>query len=120
MVEHRKPPRSSWRRFVADAFNEVRQADCLVCVLATGVVRILGFLDDHSQVASGSSRCAEATTVATWPTFGEASAPGASRWASSASTAPTSSGRLRGFEVRFEIEPRAIGVAPRRHGPTTS
>jgi transposase len=49
--EPRKRPKSSWRRFVATAPNELWQADCIDWVTAERPVKILSFIDDHSRVA---------------------------------------------------------------------
>lgn len=122
VAEPRKRPKSASRRFEATAPNELWQADCIDWVTATGVVKVLSFLDDHSRVALRVRALAEATTDATWHTFGEAS----QRWGVPLGQLTDNglnfSGRLRGFEVRFEIELRAIGVAPktsRPHHPQT-
>ena len=115
--EPRKRPKSSWRRFEASAPNELWQADCIDWVIATGPVRILSFLDDHSRVALRVKALTEATTDATWETFCEAT----ERWGVPLGQLTDNglnfSGRLRGFEVRFEIELRAIGVVPKTSRP---
>lgn len=115
--EPRKRPKSSFRRFEASAPNELWQADCIDWVIATGVVKVLSFLDDHSRVALRVRALPEATTDATWNTFGEAS----ERWGVPLGQLTDNglnfSGRLRGFEVRFEIELRAIGVVPKTSRP---
>ncbi|HEY5859567.1 MAG TPA: IS481 family transposase [Actinomycetota bacterium] len=115
--EPRKRPRSSWRRFAADAPNELWQADCIDWVIATGVVRILSFLDDHSRIALRVRALAEATTDATWLTFCEATAAWGVPLGQLSDNGLNFSGRLRGFEVRFEIELRAIGVVPKTSRP---
>jgi transposase InsO family protein len=120
--EPRKRPRSSWRRFEASAPNELWQADCIDWVIATGPVRILSFLDDHSRVALRVAALTEATTDATWLTFCEASEVWGIPLGQLTDNGLNFSGRLRGFEVRFEIELRAIGVIPktsRPHHPQT-
>ena len=48
--EPRKRPNASYRRFEASAPNELWQADCIDWAIATGPVKILSFLDDHSRV----------------------------------------------------------------------
>src|SRR3954447_228353 len=115
--EPRKRPKSSWRRFEASAPNELWQADCIDWVIATGPVRVLSFLDDHSRVALRVRALTEATTDATWATFCEAT----ERWGVPLGQLTDNglnfSGRLRGFEVRFEIELRAIGVVPKTSRP---
>ena len=115
--EPRKRPRSSLRRFEADAPNELWQADCIDWVIATGVVRILSFLDDHSRIALRVRALAEATTDATWLTFCEATAAWGVPLGQLSDNGLNFSGRLRGFEVHFEIELRAIGVVPKTSRP---
>jgi transposase InsO family protein len=115
--EPRKRPKSSWRRFVASAPNELWQADCIAWVIATGPVRILSFLDDHSRVALRVRALREATTEATWLTFCEASAAWGVPLGQLTDNGLNFSGRLRGFEVRFEIELRAIGVVAKTSRP---
>jgi transposase InsO family protein len=115
--EPRKRPQSSWRRFEADAPNELWQADCIDWVIATGPARILSFVDDHSRVALRVKALPEATTEATWLTFCEATAAWGVPLGQLSDNGLNFSGRLRGFEVRFEIELRAIGVVPKTSRP---
>ncbi len=115
--EPRKRPKSSWRRFEASAPNELWQADCIDWVVASGAVKILSFLDDHSRVALRVKALAEATSDATWDGFCEAS----ERWGvplgQLSDNGLNFSGRLRGFEVRFEAELRVIGVVTKTSRP---
>jgi transposase InsO family protein len=115
--EPRKRPKSSFRRFEATAPNELWQADCVDWATATGPVKILSFLDDHSRVALGVKALAEATSEATWDTFCEAT----ERWGVPVGQLSDNglnfSGRLRGFEVHFERQLRAIGVVPKTSRP---
>jgi transposase InsO family protein len=115
--EPRKRPKRSFRRFEASAPNELWQADCFDWVIATGLVRVLSFLDDHSRVALRVKALPEATSEATWQTFGEASAVWGVPLGQLSDNGTNFSGRLRGFEVRFEIELRAIGVVPKTSRP---
>ena len=115
--EPRKRPRSSWRHFVASAPNELWQADCIDWVTASGPVRILSFLDDHSRVALRVAALREATTDATWATFCQASEVWGVPLGQLSDNGLNFSGRLRGFEVRFETELRAIGVVPKTSRP---
>lgn len=115
--EPRKRPKSSYRRFEASAPNELWQADCIDWTIATGVVKILSFLDDHSRVALRVKALAEATSDATWVAFGEASAIWGVPLGQLTDNGLNFSGRLRGFEVRFEIELRGIGVVPKTSRP---
>ena len=105
-----KRPKSSWRRFEASAPNELWQADSTKWVIATGQVEILSFEDDHSRVALGCRVWVTVTTEATWETFSEAAA----RWGVPSGQLSDNglnfSGKLRGIEVGFEINLRAIGV----------
>ena len=111
--EPRKRPKSSFCRFEADAPNELWQADCIDWTIATGVVKVLSFLDDHSRVALRVKALPAATSDATWATFCEATAAWGVPLGQLSDNGLNFSGRLRGFEVRFEIELRAIGVVPK-------
>lgn len=115
--EPRKRPTSSYRRFEASAPNELWQADCIDWSIATGTVKILSFLDDHSRVALRVRALTEATTDATWDTFCEATAGWGIPLGQLSDNGLNFSGRLRGFEVRFELELRAIGVVPKTSRP---
>jgi transposase InsO family protein len=112
-----KRPKSSYRRFEASAPNELWQADCIDWTIATGVVKVLSFIDDHSRVALRVKALAEATTDATWSAFCEATAGWGVPVGQLTDNGLNFSGRLRGFEVRFEIELRAIGVVPKTSRP---
>jgi transposase InsO family protein len=112
-----KRPHSSYRRFEASAPNELWQADCMDWTIATGVVKILSFIDDHSRVALRVKALAHATTEATWDTFCEASETWGVPLGQLTDNGVNFSGRLRGFEVRFETELRAIGVVPKTSRP---
>ena len=115
--EPRKRPRSSLRRFEAAAPNELWQADCIDWVCAIGRVRVLSFLDDHSRVALRVKALPEATSEATWATFREATAAWGVPLGQLSDNGLNFSGRLRGVEVRFEIELRGIGVVPKVSRP---
>ncbi len=115
--EPRKRPKSSYRRFEASAPNELWQADCTDWVIATGQVKIISFLDDHSRVALRVKAIAEATTDATWEAFCEATENWGVPLGQLTDNGLNFSGRLHGFEVRFEIELRAIGVVPKTSRP---
>jgi transposase InsO family protein len=117
VAEPRKRPRSSLRRFEASVPNELWQADCIDWVTGVGVVRILSFIDDHSRIALRVAALAEATTEATWLTFCQATAAWGVPLGQLTDNGLNFSGRLRGFEVRFEIELRAIGVVPKTSRP---
>jgi transposase InsO family protein len=108
----RKRPKASWRRFEAAAPNELWQADATKWTIGIGQVEILTFLDDHSRLVPISRAVLTATVDNTWATF----CAGVDVWG-----LPTGhlsdnglnfSGRLRGYEVAFEINLRAAGVRP--------
>jgi transposase InsO family protein len=115
--EPRKRPKNAYRRFEASAPNELWQADCIDWVIATGPVKVLSFLDDHSRVALRVRALAEATSEATWMTFCQASAAWGVPLGQLSDNGLNFSGRLRGFEVRFETELRAIGVVAKTSRP---
>ena len=108
-----KRPTSSWQRFEATAPNELWQADTIDWVTATGPVKIISFLDDHSRVALRVKALPEATSEATWDTFCEASEVWGVPLGQLTDNGLNFSGRLRGFEVHFERQLRAIGVVPK-------
>ncbi len=112
-----KRPNNSLRRFEATAPNELWQADCIDWSIATGVVKVLSFLDDHSRVALRVKALPEATTEATWQTFCDATAAWGVPLGQLSDNGLNFSGRLRGFEVQFERELRAIGVVPKTSRP---
>jgi transposase InsO family protein len=112
-----KRPKSSYRRFEAAAPNQLWQADCTEWVIATGVVKILSFLDDHSRLALRVKALTEATSQATWAAFSEASQTWGVPLGQLTDNGTNFSGRLRGFEVYFERQLRAIGVVPKTSRP---
>ena len=115
--EPRKRPKGSWRRFEATAPNELWQADVIDWTITTGVVKVLSFIDDHSRVALRVRALAEATTDATWDTFSQACQHWGVPLGQLTDNGLNFSGKLRGFEVRFETELRAIGVVPKTSRP---
>jgi transposase InsO family protein len=115
--EPRKRPKASFRRFEATAPNELWQADCTDWTIATGVIKVLSFIDDHARVALRVRALAEATSDATWDTFSQACSQWGVPLGQLTDNGLNFSGRLRGFEVRFEIELRAIGVLPKTSRP---
>ena len=98
--EPKKRPKASFCRFEATAPNELWQADCIDWTIATGVVRVLSFLDDHSRIALRVKALPEATSEATWATFCEAT----QAWG----RAPRPAQRQR---------PQLLGTPPRGRGP---
>lgn len=67
-----KRPKSSWKRFEAEAPNERWQIDAMDWTIATGLARVFNIIDDHSRVATRSRAVAEATTEEAWETFTQA------------------------------------------------
>jgi transposase InsO family protein len=110
--EPKKRPKVTFRRFEAPAPNEMWQIDHTDWVIATGMVKILNILDDHSRVAIRSRAVAEASTEEAWTTFCQ----GAQRWGLPAGTLSDNglcfSGKLRHIEVFFEAQLRDAGVRP--------
>jgi transposase InsO family protein len=110
--EPRKRPKSSLRRFEASAPNEMWQTDATKWTIQIGQVEILTFLDDHSRRVARSRAVLTATTDNTWETFLEAVAVCGLPSGVLSDNGLNFSGRLRGFEVAFEINLRAGGVRP--------
>jgi transposase InsO family protein len=115
--EPRKRPKAAWRRFEANAPNELWQADFIEWTIAVGVVKIFSFLDDHSRVALRVKAVPEATTEAAWEAFGEASAHWGLPLGQLTDNGLAFSGKLRGVEVHFEKQLRAAGVVPKTSRP---
>ena len=115
--EPRKRPTSSYRRFEAGAPNELWQADHTEVTIAVGRVKVLTFLDDHSRVALRVKALAEATSDATWETFCEATETWGVPLGQLSDNGLNFSGRLRGFEVSFETNLRAVGVVKKLSRP---
>lgn len=115
--EPRKRPKSSWHRFEADRPNELWQADCTDWTIATGLVKILSFLDDHSRVALRVRALDSATSEETWNTFSQACRAWGVPVGQLTDNGLNFSGKLRSVEVLFERELRAIGVVPKTSRP---
>jgi transposase InsO family protein len=115
--EPHKRPKRSYRRFEASAPNELWQADGTGWAIAVGPVKLLSFLDDHSRVALRVKAVLEATSEATWAAFCEAAARWGVPLGQLTDNGVNFSGRLRGVEVYFERQLRAIGVVPKTSRP---
>jgi transposase InsO family protein len=107
-----KRPRSSYVRFEADAPNERWQIDATHWLLANGTeIELINIIDDHSRVVTCSQAVPVCTTEAAWTAFSAAVA----RWGLPIQCLSDNglafTGRLKGFEVGFETNLRAAGVA---------
>jgi transposase InsO family protein len=108
-----KRPRASWRRFEASTPNEWWQIDACDWQLAEGTrVQILNLIDDHSRLCVTSMAVASATTELAWEAFSAAAARYGLPAGCLSDNGLVFSGRLRGFEVHFEVQLRAAGVRP--------
>jgi transposase InsO family protein len=112
--EPRKRPKRSWRRFEASAPNELWQADVINWVVADHgrTIQVISFIDDHSRVALRCRAVEVATTLNTWETFSDSALQWGLPVGQLSDNGVNFSGRLRGFEVAFEINLRAAGVRP--------
>lgn len=112
-----KRPKSSWKRFEATAPNERWQIDAMDWTIASGLLRVLNIVDDHSRVAIASVAVTEATSEAAWAVFSN----GAAKWGPPAGVLSDNglcfSGKLRRFEVLFEANLRKAGIEPRTGRP---
>jgi len=111
----RKRPKSSTMRFEADRPNELWQIDATQWVLddpSASTVEIINIIDDHSRFVVASRAVPSTTSDLAWAVFAEA----ARRYGGPAGCLSDNglafSGRLRGFEVTFETNLRALGVKP--------
>jgi transposase-like protein len=95
----RKRPKAAYRRFEATAPNELWQADFIDWAIATGPVKIVSFLDDHSRVALRVKALPHATSEATWDAFCEATAVWGVPLGQLSDNGLNFSGKLRGTEV---------------------
>lgn len=116
-AQPQKRPRSSWRRFEAGAPNELWQSDVIDWPIRSGGAKILSFLDDHSRVALRVKAIPAATSEATWEVFCEASEVWGVPLGQLSDNGLNFSGKLRGFEVHFERQLRAVGVVAKTSRP---
>ena len=117
VAEPRKRPKGSYRRFQASVPNELWQADSTEVPIVTGTAKIVSFLDDHSRLALRVKAVGEATTEVAWEAFSEATEAFGVPLGQLSDNGLCFSGRLRGFEVLFEIKLRSIGVVPKTSRP---
>ena len=106
-----KRPKGSFRRFEADWPNERWQADHTTWYLADGQeVQILNIIDDHSRLCVASVAARSITSAVLWDAFYQAG----TKWGFPSSCLSDNglvfSGKLRGFEVDFEIRLRQAGI----------
>jgi transposase InsO family protein len=106
-----KRPRSSWRRFEAAAPNELWQIDGTDWVLADcTAVKIINLIDDHSRYVPASHAAPGETCETAWSAFSRAVDEVGLPSGCLSDNGLAFSGRLRGFEVDFEIRLRDAGV----------
>ena len=107
-----KRPKSATRRFEAEFPNECWQIDFTEWTIGAGRVVIFNIIDDHSRLLVASVAAPAATTEAAWEAF----CAGVCRWGLPVRCLSDNglafSGRLRGFEVAFEVNLRAAGIVP--------
>ena len=109
----KKRPKAACRRFEFPNPNDCWQFDATEWHLDDGtMVQIISALDDCSRLLTGCRAVPHATSDAAWDTFAAAAA----RWAlpvlALSDNGLAFSGKLRGFEVNFERNLRALGVRP--------
>ena len=109
--EPKKRPRSSWRRFEASAPNELWQIDGTDWILADSTeVKIINVIDDHSRYVPASRAAPAETGDAAWAAFSDAVEAVGMPSGCLSDNGLAFSGRLRGFEVDFEVRLREAGV----------
>jgi transposase InsO family protein len=113
-----KAPKGSFRRFEADWPNERWQADHTEWTLAAGqVVQILNIIDDHSRLCVASVAAPTITSPVLWDAFYSAGMSWGFPSSCLSDNGLVFSGKLRGFEVDFEIRLRAKGIVPITSAP---
>jgi transposase InsO family protein len=106
-----KRPKSSLRRFEADWPNERWQLDHTDWELAGGrVVQILNILDDHSRLCVAAVAAPTITSSVLWEAFSAAGGCYGLPSSCLSDNGLVFSGKLRGFEVAFEIALREAGI----------
>lgn len=113
-----KRPKVSYTRFEADWPNQRWQADHTSWALADGTeVQILNIIDDHSRLCVATVAAPSVTSPVLWDAF--STAGGIWGYPSSCLTdnGLVFSGKLRGYQVDFEIRLRAAGILPVTSAP---
>lgn len=109
--EPKKRPRASWRRFEAAAPNELWQIDGTDWALVDDTpVKIINVIDDHSRYLPASHAASGETSEAAWAAFSNGVREIGLPSGCLSDNGLAFSGRLRGFEVEFEINLREAGV----------
>lgn len=113
VVEPRKRPRSSWKRFVWERPNDLWQIDSTHWTLADGtVVEIINIIDDHSRVCAASMAVAVCTCVTAWAAFEQASEVWGLPARMLSDNGLSFNGSHRNATVEFETNLRVVGVQP--------
>lgn len=113
-----KRPNVSVRRFEADWPNERWQADHTDWQLADGqVVQILNLIDDHSRLCVASVAVPRVTSPLLWEAFSRAGEAYGLPSSCLSDNGLVFSGKLRGFEVDFEVNLRRAGIQARTSRP---
>ena len=109
----KKRPKASLRRFEASAPNQLWQIDGTGWTLAEGTkVCVINLIDDHSRLIMASTAAPSETGQAAWETFSSAVSRYGLPSGCLSDNGLAFSGRLRGFEVDFEIRLRQLGIKP--------
>jgi transposase InsO family protein/transposase-like protein len=107
----KKRPRASWQRFEASAPNELWQIDGTDWALGDDTpVKIINVIDDHSRYVPASHAAPAETSDAAWAAFSNGVREIGMPSGCLSDNGLAFSGRLRGFEVAFEINLRDVGV----------
>lgn len=109
----KKRPKASLRRFEASAPNQLWQIDGTGWVLADGTTAtVINVIDDHSRLIVASYAAPSETSQAAWEAFSRAVSRYGPPVGCLSDNGLAFSGRLRGFEVDFEIRLRQGGIKP--------
>jgi transposase InsO family protein len=113
VVEPRKRPRSSWKRFVWARPNDLWQIDSTHWALADRtVVEIVNIIDDHSRVCPASKAVPVCTCATAWATFEQASEVWGLPARMLSDNGLAFNGSHRNTTVEFETNLRVVGVQP--------